>query len=74
MNKEEKIASLYKILPLYESSPEDEYVAYLERISVEYLGMNETDIYYSLQGLAKSGMSLSKRTVKSVVFYMINML
>lgn len=81
MDRKQKIASLFKILPLYESVVNtedkitaDDYLSYLDRISVEYLGMGENDIYNSLRGLRELGTTLEVKTVRSVVFHMTNML
>lgn len=50
----------------------EDYLAYLKRIGVRYLGLGEHEIYQSIKGLERLGYESDKRTVKAVVFHMIN--
>lgn len=81
MDRKQKIASLFKILPLYESVVKqdgeikaEDYLTYLDRVSIEYLGMGEDSIYNLLKGLRETAFSLEVKTVRSIVFHMTNML
>jgi len=79
MREKNIVKPLYMILLLYEDVNNEnsniqieDYLGYLDRISIEYLGMGKNNIYYSLQGLKSLGKEVSHKTVKSVVFHMIN--
>ena len=50
----------------------DDYLSYLDRISIEYLGMGKDKVYYSLQGLKTLGLEVPHKVLKSVVFHLIN--
>ena len=73
------IKPLYMILLLYEDINKeesnvkvDDYLSYLDRISIEYLGMGKDKVYYSLQGLKTLGLEVPHKVLKSVVFHLIN--
>lgn len=70
-------APLYKILLLYEdvleptsAVTEDDYLTYLDRIGMYYLGAAQMEIYRYIRGLRSAGTSLEKSTVKTIVFHM----
>lgn len=74
-----KQSSLFKILGLYEdvldiskNVTENDYLSYLDRLYVRYLGVGKEEIYESIQGLRKMGISASHKTVKSVVFHLLD--
>ena len=73
------IKPLYMILLLYEDINKeesnvkvDDYLSYLDRISIEYLGMGKDKVYYSLQGLKTLGLEVPHKVLRSVVFHLIN--
>lgn len=74
------IAPIYKILLLYEDVMADgsdvheaDYMKYLDRLYVRYLGYGEREIYDTIKGLYTLGASASHATVKSNVFHMIDL-
>lgn len=74
-----KQSSLFKILGLYEdvldiskNVTENDYLSYLDRLYVRYLGVGKEEIYESIQGLRKMGINASHKTVKSVVFHLLD--
>lgn len=74
---EDKIKPLYHILLLFEACErkeisEADYLAYLNRISVQYLGMGEYEIYHSILGLKELGCQASHKSVKSICLHMTN--
>jgi len=78
MNKDREIASLYKILALYESiedetSPTTEgtYRSYVDRQYVYWLGVGNADIYDTLKGLFTLGKEAGHDRVKALVFHLI---
>lgn len=75
------IAPIYKILLLYEdvgSKDSDvreiDYMKYLDRLYVRYLGHGEKEIYDTIKGLYTLGASASHDTVKASVFHMIDLM
>lgn len=69
-------APLYKILLLYEdvleptsAVTEDDYLTYLDRIGMYYLGAAQMEIYRYIRGLRSAGVNLDKSTVKTIVFH-----
>ena len=69
-------APLYKILLLYEdvleptsTVTEDDYLTYLDRIGMYYLGATQMEIYRYIRGLRSAGVNLDKSTVKTIVFH-----
>lgn len=68
---EDKIKPLYHILLRKEISEAD-YFAYLNRISVQYLGMGEYEIYHSILGLKELGCKATHKSVKSICLHMTN--
>ena len=80
MGNNKLTAPLYKILLLYEdvfeptsSVTEDDYLTYLDRIGMYYLGASKMDIYRYIRGLRSAGVHLEKATVKSIVFHICGM-
>lgn len=76
-NKERIIASLYKILPLYEEYPNSSYMDYLETIIPIFKGyvkMNLIDIEVlgSIVGLYESGSNIEHKMVKRIVMRAIH--
>ena len=76
MGKNDKTAPLYKILLLYEdvlepasNVTEDDYLTYLDRIAMYYLGSAQMEIYRYIRGLRSAGVNLDKSTVKTIVFH-----
>ncbi len=84
MSKEERkkiISAIYKILLLFEDVAdsktritEQDYLKYLERLSIRFTGREDEEIVDIINGLIKLGTNLSKQSVKSVVFHMINII
>lgn len=81
MKKTNLVSPLFKILLLYEDMIDEnsdvtmeDYLAYLNRIGVRYLGIGEHEIYQSIKGLEALGEESNKRIVKSVVFHMISII
>lgn len=81
MKKDKKIASIYKILLIFEDaiSPdvgvsEAEYLAYLERLFVWALSWGEEEVSGTIQGLMSLGAKAQHKTVRSVVFHMIDLI
>lgn len=75
------IAPIYKILLLYEDVGaegsdvrEADYMRYLDRLYVRYLGYGEKEIYDTIKGLYILGASASHNTVKASVFHMIDLI
>lgn len=83
MNQKEKeiISQFYKILLLYEdacssqsSITEKDYLRYLNRIYIYWLGADREKIYNILRGLYLLGLSAEHETVKSMVFHIIDLI
>lgn len=75
------IAPIYKILLLYEDVMSDEsnvceadYLKYLDRLYVRYLGYGEREIYDTIKGLNTLGVAASHDIVKASVFHMIDLM
>lgn len=80
MTKRELINSLFAILGLYEDIfkpnkevTEKDYLAYLRRKYVQFVGRGETEIADLLKGLEKLGCEVSHEVLKSIVFHMIGL-
>lgn len=81
MEKDKRIAALYKILLIYEdvvdktvSTTEGEYLSYLDRLYVWASGLDNDEIAQTIKGLHELGLKSSHKTVKSVVFHMIDLI
>lgn len=77
--KNEIIVALYKILLLFEDATdiiptvtETEYLTYLDRLYIRFLGHGNEEIYNSIKGLQKLGVSAEHNSVKVAVFNMID--
>lgn len=74
-----KIASIYKILVLYEKIDDSEesinsYLNYIDRLYVYWVGVGKEEIYEILKGLWKLRKEATHKTVKSMVFHMIDII
>lgn len=80
MDKKREIAGVYKILGLYEDMcnanrvTQKDYLTYLDRIYVMYLGTGDKEIYGMLKGLWELGADAGHARVKSVVFHIIDLI
>lgn len=80
MSKKRNIASLYKILALYEdifneNSPvtKESYLTYIDRTYVRWVGHGCEEISDILLGIKKLEMEIEHEQLKSMVFHMINL-
>lgn len=74
------IQSIYLVLLLYEDVLDSnnnvelkDYLVYLKRQSVRFLGINQ-EVSETLQGLYILGNDIDHKTVKSIVFHLMNIL
>lgn len=81
MNIERDKSGIFKILYIYEDAvdenkevDESDYLAYLDRLYIKYLGKGNEEVYATLKGLHKLGLKASHKSVKSVVFHLIDSL
>lgn len=81
MNKKETISQIFKILLLYEDAhkednnvTESDYIGYLDRLYVYWLGVGSSEIYNILKGLRILGVGADHKVVKSMVFHTINLI
>lgn len=78
MDKKKEIDALYKILGLYEDIGKtieaDNYLTYVDRLYVKWLGIGNSEIYDTLKGLWTLGASAGHKRVKSMVFHMIGLI
>lgn len=81
MDNKKQIASIYKILLIYEdvadvcnSTTEAEYLSYLSRLYIWASGLENIEIATTIKGLENIGLKASHKSVKSVVFHMIDLL
>lgn len=81
MDIEKEIASIYKILILYENIENKEnlidiesYLNYIDRLYVYWVGIGEKEIYTILKGLWALGSNVNHKRVKSMVFHMIDII
>lgn len=75
--KERIIASLYKILPLYEEHPENSYMDYLETLIPIFkgyvkMGLVDVEVLGSIVGLYESGLEIQHKMVKRIVMRAIH--
>lgn len=80
MDDKKVISSFFKILLLYEdvTNPqsdvtEQDYLTYLNRQYVRYLGTGVAEVYDSIKGLQTLGMGTSHSVVKTTVFHLIDL-
>lgn len=80
MTIEELVHSFYQVLLLYERSVdphyevvEDDYLGYLDRLSVLMCGAGNMKAYLALRGLYNMGNNAEHRTVKSISFWLIEL-
>lgn len=78
---ENLISPIYKILLLYEdihnpkeSVTEVEYLKYLDRLYIRYLGYGNQEIYETIKGLSTLGTNISHGSLKSSVFHLIDLI
>lgn len=81
MEKKEIISQIFKILLLYEDAhnqdnniTEKDYIGYLDRLYVYWLGVGSSEIYNILKGLRILGINANHKIVKSMVFHTINLI
>lgn len=81
MKKKEMISQIFKILLLYEdvykkdnNITEKDYIGYLDRLYVYWLGVGSSEIYNILKGLRILGINANHKIVKSMVFHTINLI
>lgn len=81
MKKKEMISQIFKILLLYEdvykndnNITENDYIGYLDRLYVYWLGVGSSEIYNILKGLRILGINANHKIVKSMVFHTINLI
>lgn len=77
MEAKEDISKLWLILVNFEKAvqdviKEDDYLQYIERVYVYFLGKNQPEIYNSIKGLQQMGLGISHRSLKSIVFHLID--
>lgn len=81
MGEKKTISPIYKVLLLFEdvqnnssSVTEEQYVNYIDRLYVRYLGQGNEEVYQTLYGLYLLGASAKHDTVKRAVFHIIEIL
>ena len=81
MGKTELISAIYKILLLFEDVAdvnneitEEDYLKYLDRLYIRFSGKSNEEIVDMIRGLYTIGTTLSHESVRSAVFYMINLI
>lgn len=81
MGKMELISAIYKILLLFEDVAdinneitEEDYLKYLDRLYIRFSGKGNDEIVDMIRGLYTIGTELSHDSVRSTVFYMINLI
>ena len=81
MTKEQKINLIFNILFQYEkvldkfsSISEQDYLNYLDRVYVLFLGYENEEIAANIKGLYKLGTQANHSTVKRIVFHIIRLL
>ena len=81
MKQKDLISQIFKILLLYEdvlnvdsNVTEKEYLSYLNRIYIFWLGANRQDIYNIIKGLQMLGINAEHQVVKSMVFHIIDVI
>lgn len=78
--KDKLIPPIYKILLLFEDVQsnistigETDYLKYLDRLYVRYLGYGNEEIYNTIKGLRALGAKADHALVKSTVFHLIEL-
>ena len=81
MGKTELISAIYKILLLFEDVAdvkneitEEDYLKYLDRLYIRFSGKGNDEIVDMIRGLYTIGVDLPHESVRSAVFYMINLI
>ena len=81
MSSNKRIDGIYKIRPMYEGVLEtkdervlNDYLAYLGRVYIRYLGYGNNEISDSIKGLIRMQNEVSQEDVHRVVFHMISLL
>lgn len=81
INKEQLITDIYKILLLYEDVTDEnsvvqkqDYLAYLDRLYVYWVGMDCREVYNIVKGLRVLGLEVEHQVVKSMVFHVIDVI
>lgn len=81
MDKQKLIADIYKILLLYEDVIDEnsvikgpDYLGYLDRMYVYWVGVDCREIYNIIKGLRVLGLNVEHQTVKSMVFHVIDVI
>lgn len=75
------INDIYKILLLFEDVHNDyscvtaqDYLRYLDRLYIYWLGVGRSDIFYLIKGLKSLGTETSHQTIKSTVWHIIELI
>lgn len=78
-SKDTAIASIYKILVLYENITDttnpidvDAYLGYIDRLYVYWVGIGNDEVASLLHGLYILGVDAGHKRVKSIVFHIID--
>lgn len=81
MSKNKRIDGIYKILPMYENVLEtkddevlNDYLAYLSRVYIRYIGYKNKEIAEIVKGLIHLQDAATQEDVHRVVFHMIDIL
>ena len=81
MSSNKRIDGIYKILPMYETVLEtkdehvlNDYLAYLGRVYIRYLGYGNNEISDSIKGLIRAQNEVPQEDVHRIVFHMISLL
>lgn len=81
MEKKQLISQIFKILLLYEDAiaqedgiTKDDYIGYLDRLYIYWLGIGCSDIYNIIKGLKALELNVEHKVVKSMVFHIINLI
>ena len=78
MDIKSNISRLWLVLVNYEKArlnviSEEDYLKYIERISIYFKGAEEEEIYLSLRGLKSLGLEIKHEVIRSVIFHMIDL-
>lgn len=79
MDQKQAIAQIYKILLLYEDVEKsnlavNDYLSYLDRCYIYWVGVGNSNIYNIIKGLQTLGMEVEHQSVKSMVFHIIDVI
>lgn len=79
MSMNKRIDGIYKILPLYEDAVNgacefDNYMKYLNRVYIRYIGHGNQEIAESIKGLIELRESIKHDEVHRIVFHIISLL